>query len=303
MTFANLPPLNALRYFEAAARRRSFTLAADELHITQSAVSQQIRNLESFIGTALFKRGIATVVLTDIGRTYFEAISKALERIDTATSQARTTQRSKRIEQICLSVSPSFTHLWLVKRLSKFHQEVKDIQLALNVTRHYVDFEVENVDMAIRHGDGEWPGLHADLLMKDHMIAVCSPRLFQARAMPKSLPEIASYPIIEDPVYRYWARYARQTGHQLDLTDAIQYDDSGVIVEAAINAQGIAMARESLASAALARGQLVKLLDADFSDALGYYIVFPSAHKVRRSVTRVSKWLRLEASRERTELR
>lgn len=298
MTFPNLPPLNALRYFEAAARRKSFTLAAQELHITQSAVSQQIRKLETFVGAALFKRGTATVVLTDIGKKYFETVSKALERIDAATSKAKTSRRSKKIEQVCLSVSPSFTHLWLVKRLYKFHQEVKDIQLALNVTRHYVDFEVENVDMAIRHGDGEWPGLQADLLMKDRIVAVCSPRLLQKQYVPRNLPEIANYPIIEDPVYRYWARYARQVGQQLDLTDAIRYDDSGVIVQAAINEQGIAMARASLASAPLARGQLIKLFDADFSDALGYYIVFPSAHTVRRSITRVSKWLRVEASRE-----
>lgn len=298
MNFQNLPPLNALRYFEAAARKKSFTLAAEELHITQSAVSQQIRNLESFIGAALFKRGTTTVVLTDIGKEYFGTVSKTLERIDTATAKAKAAPQAKKIEQICLSVSPSFTHLWLVKRLYKFHQEVRDIQLALNVTRHYVDFEAENVDMAIRHGDGEWPGLHADLLMKDRMVAVGSPRLLQRQRVPKSLPEIANYPIIEDPVYRYWARYARLAGHPLDLTEAIQYDDSGVIVEAAINGQGIAMARASLASAALARGQLVKLFDADFSDALGYYIVFPAAYRVRRNIARVSKWLRLEASRE-----
>jgi LysR family glycine cleavage system transcriptional activator len=300
MSFANLPPLNALRYFEAAARKKSFTLAADELHITQSAVSQQIRNLETFVGAALFKRGTSTVVLTEIGREYFATVSKALERIDAATAKAkRASPQAKKVEQICLSVSPSFSHLWLVKRLNKFHREVKDVQLALNVSRHYVDFEVENVDMAIRHGDGVWPGLHAELLMKDRMVAVCSPRLLLRRRMPKTLAEIANYPILEDPVYRYWARYARRLGQQLDLTDAIHYDDSGVIVEAAVDGQGIAMARGSLAAAALSSGQLVKLFDAEFSDKLGYYIVFPSGYKVRRNVTRVSKWLRLEASRER----
>lgn len=107
--------------------------------------------------------------------------------------------------------------------------------------------------------------------MKDRMIAVCSPRLLQRRRIPKSLTEIASYPILEDPVYRYWARYARCVGQQLDLTEAIHYDDSGVIVEAAVNGQGMAMARGSLAAAALSSGQLVKLFDADFSEKLGYY--------------------------------
>src|SRR5207245_1658075 len=105
--------------------------------------------------------------------------SKALERIDIATARAKAVPGTKRNEQICLSASPSFVHLWLVKRLSKFHREVRNIQLSLNVTRQYVDFESENVDMAIRHGTGEWPGLQADLLMKDRIVAVCNPRILQ----------------------------------------------------------------------------------------------------------------------------
>ncbi|MBR0687167.1 LysR family transcriptional regulator [Bradyrhizobium manausense] len=299
MSFQNLPPLNALRYFEAAARKGSFTSAAEELHLTQSAVSQQIRNLETFIGAALFRRSTTTIELTDVGKAYFGVVSKALERIDIATALAKAAPGTKRIEQICLSASPSFVHLWLVKRLSKFHREVRSVQLSLNVTRHYVDFEAENVDMAIRHGNGEWPGLQAELLMKDRIVAVCSPRILQGRRQPRGLAEIGNHPIIEDRVHRYWTRYARFVGGDIDVRNAILYDDSGVIVEAAINEQGIAMARASLAASAISRGHLVELFEAKFSETLGYYVVFPAAHALRKNVARVSKWLKLEAARER----
>lgn len=295
MKFENLPPLNALRYFESAARRGSFTLAAEELCLTQSAVSQQIRNLENYIGTSLFKRGTTTVELTETGKEYYDAVSRSLERIDAATGRARGTNKANKVEQLCLSASPSFANLWLVKRLSKFHQEVRDVQLSLNATRHYVDFEVENVDMAIRHGDGQWPGLQADLLIKDDIVAVCSPRLIGRRTRPSDLSQARDYPLIEDRIHRYWAKYSRRIGYDVDLSKAILYDDSGVIVEAAINEQGIALARHSLAAAALSDGRLLKLFDAKFDGEIGYYIVFPTAYASRRSIARVTRWLKKEA--------
>nr|WP_249148802.1 LysR substrate-binding domain-containing protein [Bradyrhizobium manausense] len=167
--------------------------------------------------------------------------------------------------------------------MSKFHREVRNVQLSLNVTRHYVDFEAENVDMAIRHGNGEWPGLQAELLMKDRIVAVCSPRILQGRRRPRSLAEIGNHPIIEDRVHRYWTRYARFVGGDIDVRNVILYDDSGVIVEAAINEQGIAMARASLAASAISRGHLVELFEVKFSETLGTMSCFQQRTRYART--------------------
>lgn len=294
MRFENLPPLNGLKYFEAAARNGSFTRAADELCLTQSAVSQQIQNLERYIGTPLFKRGTKAVELTDTGKTYFLVVRKVLERIDDETRKLIEKTKAINGECLCISASPSFASQWLVKRLSKFHQECPSIHLSINATRHYVDFEAENVDLAIRHGDGQWPGLHAELLLRDGIVAVCSPQLMGRCDRPSNLSEAKRFPLIEDRVHRYWASYARLIGDGIDLSNAFYFDDSGIIVEAAINGQGIALARHSLAVSALKDGRLIKLFDAQFRGGLGYYIVYPNEYANRKNINRVSRWLKKE---------
>jgi LysR family glycine cleavage system transcriptional activator len=295
MKFENLPPLNSLRYFEAAARCGSFTLAAGELNVTQGAISQQVRNLEGFLGAPLFVRGATTISLTETGREYFSTIRSMLQKVDAATSKVKNGRGSDRVQEICLSASPSFVNAWLIKRMSKFHRDIKGIRLSLNATTHYVDFEAENVDMAIRHGDGQWPGLHSELLIKDSIVAVCNPRLLGKRRPPTRLVELAGYPLIEDKIHRYWARYARSIAEKIDLTSALLFDDSGVIVEAAVNAQGIALARAFIAERAIMEGQLVKLFDANFTGNIGYHIVYPESRISHKGVLRVSNWLKREA--------
>lgn len=169
------------------------------------------------------------------------------------------------------------------------------MRLSLNASRHYVDFEKEIVDLAIRHGDGQWPGLHSELLIPDRIVAVCSPRVFGRHSPLTELSEIAQSPLIEDKIHRYWSRYAVLKKVNLDLSGARYFDDSGVIVEAAINGQGIAMARASLAKAALRNGHLIKLFDADFPGNIGYHIIFPANRRLNKGLDRLCRWLRREA--------
>ena len=151
-----LPPLNTLRAFEAAARSESFTRAAKELHVTQGAISQQVKSLEAALGIRLFARERQRLALTDSGRDYLAVVRDALDRIAAGTDRVVKRQNSG---ILTISTSPDFAAKWLVNRLGSFAEKFPDIDLRISATLHHVDFAREDVDVAVRHGDGTWPGL------------------------------------------------------------------------------------------------------------------------------------------------
>jgi LysR family glycine cleavage system transcriptional activator len=153
-----LPPLNTLRAFEAAARNESVTRAAEELHVTQGAVSQQIKALEATLGIKLFARERQRLVMTEAGRDYLAVVRDALDRIAVGTERLVQRQTSG---VLTVSTSPDFAAKWLVHRLGRFAKSYPDIDLRVSATVHHVDFAREEVDVAVRHGDGKWPGLEA----------------------------------------------------------------------------------------------------------------------------------------------
>src|ERR1700716_4230378 len=169
-----LPPLNALRAFEAAARSESFTRAAEELCVTQGAVSHQVKALEATLGVKLFIRERQRLVITDSGRDYLAVVRDALERIALGTE--RLVQRQT-AGALTVSTSPDFAAKWLVHRLGRFAESHPGIDLRVSATIHHVDFAREDVDLAVRHGDGNWPGLDAVRLCAEQLFPVCSPRL------------------------------------------------------------------------------------------------------------------------------
>src|SRR5258708_20730527 len=156
-----LPPLNALRSFEAAARHESFTRAAEELFVTQGAVSHQVKALEAELGVKLFNRERRRLAINEAGRQYLAVVRDALDRIAVGTERLLERQNSG---VLTVSTSPDFAAKWLVNRLGRFSEAYPEIDLRISATMHHVDFAREDVDIAVRHGDGNWPGLHVERL-------------------------------------------------------------------------------------------------------------------------------------------
>src|SRR3712207_3311713 len=173
-----LPPLNAVKAFEAAARSESFARAAEELCVTPGAVSHQVKALEATLGVRLFNRERQRLAITEPGREYLGVVRDALDRI--AVGTARLVQRQGS-GILTVSVSPDFAAKWLVHRLGRFAQSHPGIDLRVSATAHHVDFAREEVDLAVRHGDGDWPGLHVVRLCPERLFPVCSPRLLSGR--------------------------------------------------------------------------------------------------------------------------
>src|ERR1700733_1514408 len=173
-----LPPLNSLKTFEAAARHESFTRAAEELFVTQGAVSQQVKALESGLGIKLFNRERQRLIITEAGRDYLEVVRDALDRIAVGTE--RLVQRQT-AGALTVSTSPDFAAKWLVHRLGRFAEAHPGIDLRISATMHHVDFAREDVDVAVRHGDGNWTGLDAVRLCSEELFPVCSPKLMSGR--------------------------------------------------------------------------------------------------------------------------
>ena len=175
-----LPPLNALKAFEAAARHESFTRASEELCVTQGAVSHQVKALEAELGVKLFNRERQRLIITAAGRDYLAVLRDALDRIAVGTERLIQRQSSG---VLTVSTSPDFAAKWLVHRLGRFAEAHPNIDLRVSATLHHVDFAREDVDLAVRHGDGTWPGLDVVRLSTEQLFAVCSPKLL-AGAQP-----------------------------------------------------------------------------------------------------------------------
>src|SRR5215468_6840449 len=188
-----LPPLNALKAFEAAARSESFTRAAEELCVTQGAVSHQVKALEATLGIKLFNRERQRLVITAAGREYLAVVRDALDRIAVGTE--RIVQRQS-AGSLTVSTSPDFAAKWLVHRLGRFAETHPGIDLRVSATLHHVDFAREDVDLAVRHGDGKWPGLDVARLCSEQLFPVCSPKLMSGRHRLATPADLLKVPLL-----------------------------------------------------------------------------------------------------------
>jgi len=186
-----LPPLNALKAFEAAARHESFTRAAEELCVTQGAVSHQVKALELELGIKLFNRERQRLIITEAGREYLIVLRDALDRIAVGTERLVQRQSSG---VLTVSTSPDFAAKWLVSRLGRFAEAHPSIDLRISATLHHVDFAREDVDLAVRHGDGTWPGLDVARLSSEQLFAVCSPKLLEGRQRISKPSDVLKFP-------------------------------------------------------------------------------------------------------------
>ena len=197
-----LPSLNALKAFEAAARYQSFTKAAEELSVTQGAVSHQVKALELELGVRLFDRERQGLIITRAGRTYLEVVRDAFDRIALGTERI---QHQSRAGALTVSTSPDFAAKWLVNRLGRFAEAHSDIDLRISATMQHVDFAREDVDLAVRHGDGNWAGLDVVRLCSEELFAVCSPKLLSGPNRIREPSDVLKFPLLHLDDRKDWS--------------------------------------------------------------------------------------------------
>jgi LysR family glycine cleavage system transcriptional activator len=283
-----LPPLNALRAFEAAAARTSFSQAAADLHVTQAAVSHQVKLLEDWFGLPLFRREARSVRLTAAGALLFEAARDALETLAEVTRRLRDDDGGR----LTVTVLHSFAATWLVPRLRRFREHHPDIDVRLDTTETLVDLARSDVDVAIRYGMGNWPGLHVEWLMAENRFPVCSPALAAGPPRLERLEDLRGLTLIHDDDIFGWPEWLAAAGIQgVDVRRGPAYNNSNLAVDAAINGDGILLARSVLVADALAAGRLVKPFDVSQPAHMAYYFACTEAALERPKVAAFRAWL------------
>lgn len=289
-----LPPLNALRAFECAARHLSFTRAAEELHVTQAAISHQVKALEEYLGIKLFRRLNRALRLTDEGQAYAPALAEAFEKMRSATRQLR---QQHSTAPLTVSVIPSLAARWLVPRLGRFRARHPDADLLIDPSLHLVDLSRGEVDVAIRYGRGHYPGLDIRRLMGEDRFPVCSPELVTGPAALTSPADLARVPLLHDDNHSEWQAWLKAAGVEgVDAERGTVFTDGGIMVEAAITGQGVAMARRALVNEALRAGTLVRPFPQSLSTDLAYYVVCLPERADEPRIVRFREWLLDEAA-------
>jgi LysR family glycine cleavage system transcriptional activator len=293
-----LPPLNALRAFEAAARHLNFSRAADELSVTPGAVSQQIQNLEDYVGAALFKRTPKGLLLTDAAQTALPALREAFDRLAEAASLLTAAVDGRRLT---LTAPPSFAAKWLVPRLGAFERAHPQVDVWLSAAIELVDLTAGEVDIAIRYGGGRYPGLEVTRLFSETVIPVASPTHLAEH--PLSVPaDLANHVLLHDgspdlddscPDWSMWLAARGLKG--VDGMRGPRFNQSSLVIEAAVNGRGVALAKRTLAADDLEAGRLVAPLQIATAVDFAYYLVHPKAKGRLPQVKAFVSWIEAEA--------
>ena len=293
-----LPPLNALKAFEAAARHESFTRAAEELCVTQGAVSHQVKALEAELAIKLFNRERQRLIITEAGRDYLATVRDALDRIAIGTERLLQRQNAG---VLTVSTSPDFAAKWLVHRLGRFADAHPEIDLRVSATMHHVDFAREDVDLAVRHGDGQWPGLRVAQLCSEHLFAVCSPSLGARLKQPRDL---LKQPLLHLDDRSAWTDWLAAAGiAAVDPLHGPVLNRASMLIDAAIDGQGVALARTTLAAWDLIHKRLVRPFAVALPLAKSYWIVCPKATADLPKLVAFRDWLLAQARDDARQLR
>ena len=288
-----IPPLTALRSFEAAGRHLSFTKAAHELNVTQAAGSHQVKSLEKYFGLKLFRRLNRTLLLTDAGQLYVPPLTDAFEAIHRATRRLRQHQGRARLT---VSVLPSFAAGWLVPRLGRFRQRCPDVNLRIHPTVALTDFRRDDVDLGIRYGRGSYPGLRTDWLMREEFYPVCSPQLLEGPVPLRDPADLTRHTLLYDEATVEWRIWLLAAGVEcVDAERGITVTDSSMLLRAAIAGQGVALARSVLAADEIASGRLVRPFDVDVPAEFAYYVASPEESADQPNVAAFREWILDEA--------
>jgi LysR family glycine cleavage system transcriptional activator len=287
-----LPPMQALRAFEAAARMKSLSRAAESLHLTHGAISHQIKSLEADLGVRLVERAGRGIRLTDEGERFATRIRTVLSDLGDAVREA--SERSNP-RQLRVSVLPSFAARWLLPRIGRFFAAHPEIDVDVSASNAIADFKRDDVDVGIRCGLGVWPGLHVEFVLDDVYFPVCSPHLAGGR-LPARPEDLARYTLLraEDDLWKPWFEAAGL--HWPEPSRGPMFSDSSHSIQAAIDKQGIALARTSLLGNDLRNGVLVRLFDIEVPSARKYYLVYPARLADAPKLVAFRQWLFEEAA-------
>jgi LysR family glycine cleavage system transcriptional activator len=290
-----LPPLAAVRVFEAAARHENFTSAAAELGMTQAAVSYQIRLLEERLGAPLFRREKRRVVLTEAGRRVAPQIGQAFDLIDGAFAQLR----AEDAVMLTVSTSQTFANTWLAWRIGGFQVAHPEMAVKLHVSEDLVDFAKDEADVAIRSGRGPWPGLTADLLLKVDFTPMCSPAFLRRHGGSLTPADLLRLPLIspQDPWWPHWLREAGVDVPEGGIRPGVRMDSQANEGNAAIGGQGLAMLTPFFWVNDLAEGRLVMPFKQLSSRGYGYWLVIPEHRRGVTKIKRFRDWLLEEIRR------
>ena len=294
-----LPSLNGLQVFEAAARLLSFTRAAAELNVTQTAVSHQIRRLEEQLGLRLFVRENRSLRLTREAQDYLPAVRAAFEDLRRATDRLRRQQRN---DVLMVSTTISLAAKWLVPRLASFQEAHPDIEVRISTGTRLVDFRHEEIDVAIRYGRGHWPGLRADWLMAEDIFPVCSPAL-PTRAKPLKLPaDLTAHTLLHTETNRdEWVLWLTAAGLPTSLATqrGLTFDQRLMALQAAMDGLGVALGTTRIVETDIAAGRLIAPFGSVILPAeAGYYLVGPTETAEVPKVALFREWLRQLAQRD-----
>ena len=298
-----LPPLKSLRLFEAAARHLSFKQAAEELSVTPAAVSQQIRSLEDVLGVPLFKRTSRALILTDRAQMSLAPLRDGFAKIEEAVTIIEADSEDQALK---ISVSPSFASKWLVPRLERYYQHNANAVVKISASMQLVDFQEQDVDLALRYGPGDYPGLHTEELMRESVFPVCCPSLMEGPDAIRTPADLHRVTLIHDesslddescPTWTMWLKAAGVDADQGQR--ALHFNQTSLAIEAAIAGRGVALAKRTLAEVDLAAGRLARPFNQSQPVDFAYYIVLPEAKLQLPKVQDFIEWLRAEAKTSR----
>jgi LysR family glycine cleavage system transcriptional activator len=297
-----LPPLNAIRAFEAAARRGGFQAAGTELNVSANAIGRLVKVLEDWLGVALFKRLSRGVVITEAGRGYLGSIEGLLDQLADATADL---QRLETSNVLTVSGAPSLVSRWLVPRLGRLTERHPDFEVRILTSAQLTDFGRDEVDVAIRHGCGTYPGLRSDLLMREEFFPVCSPALLARGPRLREPADLSQHVLLHQPCDQHtadqldWARWLAAVGaSEVDARQGPRFSLSHLALQAAAADQGIALASSAYLADDLAAGRLVRPFgDLSVQGPHGFFIVCPEATADSEKIVAFRNWALEEASR------
>ncbi|HLD65475.1 MAG TPA: transcriptional regulator GcvA [Pseudomonas sp.] len=297
--------LNALRAFEAAARHQSFSLAAAELNVTPAAVGQQVRNLEAWLGVALFNRansGSARLMLTEAARAALPDIRAGFDRLSLGLARLKDTSVHA---GLTVTLSPAFAAKWLLPRIERFQQAYPELDVLLDTNARSVDFLAERIDIGVRYGSGHWPGLVAVRLMEESLYPVCSPNyplLVDGRLPPGALARctlIHDLTMAGDPGFPTWQRWLDAAGYPaIDAEHGLRINNSAAVLQAAMEGHGLALGRSEMVRDDMAAARLIRPFgEQSYPLSLAYYIVFRPECAGLAKIQAFRDWLLEEVKR------